>query len=92
MSLFSRLFGSKASADDTPSAQSVEYEGFRITPQPMKEAQGFRLCAVVEKDVNGERKSHHLIRADTIADFDACVEASIAKAKQMIDQQGERLF
>ncbi|MGH1578880.1 HlyU family transcriptional regulator [Planktotalea sp.] len=92
MSLFSRLFGSKPSVEAKPTAKVVEYEGFRITPQPMKEAQGFRLCALIEKEVNGERKSHQLIRADTIADFETCADASIAKAKQMIDQQGERLL
>ncbi len=92
MSLFSRLFGSKSSPEAPQAAQAIEYEGFRITPQPMKEAQGFRLSALIEKDVNGVSKSHQLIRADTINDFDACVEASVAKAKQIIDQQGERLF
>jgi hypothetical protein len=90
MSLFSRLFGPKSSAEIMPA--SHEYLGFQITPQPMKEAQGFRLCALIEKEVDGEVKSHRLVRADTISDFDVCTEASIAKAKQMIDQQGVRLF
>ena len=58
----------------------------------MKESQGFRLCAVVEKEIGGAVKTHRLIRADTIADIEQCREASIAKAKQMIDQMGERLF
>ena len=91
MSLLSRIFGSK-SPSEPPKDISVEYQGLRIKPEPMKEAQGFRLCAVIEKEVGGEIKSHRLIRADTISDFDQCVEASIAKAKQMIDQMGERLF
>ena len=92
MSLLSRLFGSKDKSESPVKTTSVEYEGFRITPQPMKEAQGYRLCALIEKEVGGALKSHTLIRADTIADFDQCVEASIGKAKQMIDQLGERLF
>ena len=90
MSLFSRLFGAKSS--EAPKDISVEYQGFRITPEPMKEAQGYRLCAVIEKEVGGELKSHRLIRADTIADMEQCIEASVGKAKQMIDQMGERLF
>lgn len=89
MSLLSRLFGSKPK--ETPDL-SVEYQGFRITPEPMKESQGFRLCAVIEKEVDGVLKSHRLIRADTIGDFDQCAGASVGKAKQMIDQMGERLF
>ncbi|MDG1076130.1 MAG: HlyU family transcriptional regulator [Planktotalea sp.] len=50
------------------------------------------MCAVIEKEIGGEVKTHRLIRADTIADIEQCREASIAKAKQMIDQMGERLF
>ncbi|MGB7317107.1 MAG: HlyU family transcriptional regulator [Planktotalea sp.] len=93
MSLLSWLFRSKS--NESPAAKkaaAVEYQGFRITPDPMKEAQGYRLCALIEKEIGGELQSHHLIRADTISDFDACVEASVAKARQMIDQQGDRLF
>jgi len=37
-------------------------------------------------------KTHNLVRADTINDYDEAVKASIGKAKQMIDEQGERLF
>lgn len=91
MSLFSRLFRPKLSAPK-PKSAAVEYQGFQITPQPMKEAQGFRLCALIEKEVDGELKSHQLIRADTISDFDVCVDACVDKAKQMIDQQGARIF
>lgn len=90
MSLLSRLFGSKKS--ESPVDTSVEYQGFRITPAPMKESQGFRLCAVIEKEVDGEMKSHRLFRADVIADIHQCSDASIAKAKQMIDQMGVCLF
>lgn len=90
MSLLSKLFGGGKSEPET--VKAFEYKGFRITPEPMKEAQGYRLCAVIEKEIDGETKSHRLIRADTIASVDVCSEAAIAKAKQMIDQMGERLF
>ncbi|MEP3940561.1 HlyU family transcriptional regulator [Planktotalea sp.] len=91
--MFSKLFGLKPKASKAPKPeQSETYEGFRITPEPMKEQQGYRLCAVIEKEVGGELKTHRLIRADTISDIDVCREASIAKAKQMIDQLGDRLF
>lgn len=90
MSLLSRLFGSKNGK--SPAATSVEYKGFQIKPEPMKESQGFRLCATIEKEVDGVLKTHRLIRADTIADFEQCNDASVAKVKQMIDQMGERLF
>ena len=84
MSLFSKLFGG-----GTPKPVSAEeYEGYKITPTPVKEPRGFRISATIEKD----GQTHEMIRADTYASSDTAVEASIAKAKQVIDQMGDRLF
>ncbi|SNS36961.1 HlyU family transcriptional regulator [Antarctobacter heliothermus] len=92
MSLLKRLFGG-GGADKTPAAAaSIDYEGFRITPQPSSEGGQYRIGALIEGEVNGETKTHHLIRADLIRDADEAVDASIRKAKQMIDQMGARLF
>ena len=89
MSLFSKLFGGGAA----PAAPEPEtYEGFRIFPEPIKEGGGYRLGARIEKEVGGETRVHHLIRADVFQAEDEAVKYSLSKAKQMIDQQGERLF
>ena len=90
MSLFSKLFG----GGDAPkeAARPETYKGFSITPESMPAGSEFRIAAKIEKDVNGETKTHHLIRADTISDLEAAREASVNKAKVMIDQQGEGLF
>ena len=88
MSILKKLFGG-----GTPPEPTVEtYEGFRIMPQPMKESGGFRLGARIEKDIGGETKVHDLIRADTFQSRDEADAASIRKARQMIDEQGDRLF
>ncbi|MDJ0821407.1 MAG: HlyU family transcriptional regulator [Paracoccaceae bacterium] len=92
MSWFSRLFGGGDSAASAPSAEPVEYEGFRIYPEPMAEDGQFRLAARIEKEVDGETKEHHLIRADVLRDRESAEEAAIQKAQQMIDQMGDRLF
>ncbi|MBV6635237.1 MAG: hypothetical protein KI788_04965 [Mameliella sp.] len=92
MSLLKRLFGGNGGGAETPAAQTVEYEGFRITPQPAAEGGQFRIGALIEGEVNGEPRTHQLIRADMIRDRDEAEEASIRKAKQMIDQMGIRLF
>ena len=89
MSLLSRLFGGGAPKE---AAEPEIYEGFSITPKPMSAGGEFRISAMIEKEVDGETKSHHLIRADTMSDLEAAKEASVNKAKVMIDQQGERLF
>lgn len=88
MSLFSKLFG--GGAPKGPVAE--EYNGFRIFAEPMKDGKRYRIAARIEKDVDGELKSHQLIRADTLEGSEAAVAASQAKAKQVIDQQGDRLF
>ncbi len=86
MPFWSRLFGSSpANPTETP---GEDYNGFRITPSPAKTNGQFRVGARIEKD--GRR--HEMIRADTIASEDEARAISLAKARQMIDQQGERLF
>ncbi len=91
MSLLKRLFGGGGGADDAPAATET-HSGFRIVPEPMKDSGGWRLAARVEKDFGEETKVHRLIRADTFQDRDAAVSASIVKAKQVIDEQGDQLF
>ena len=58
----------------------------------MKDSGGWRLAAQIEKKIDDDTKTHRLIRADTFQDREAAVSASIAKAKQVIDEQGDRLF
>lgn len=90
MSLLSKLFGGAKAAEKA--AQSVEYQGFAITPTPIREGSKFRISARIDKDVAGEMLSHTLIRADVMDGMDDAAEASLRKAKQMIDEQGEGLF
>lgn len=88
MNLIKRLFGGGKPDAPKSSPATVEYSGFTITPKPLNEAGGYRLSAIIEK---GEQ-AHHLIRADTIRDLEEAQTASIAKAKQVIDEQGDRMF
>lgn len=88
MSLFSKLFG----GGKTPELEPVAYNGFEIFPDLISEGGKYRLSARVEKTVDGERKTHLLIRADVFDSREQAESFSIAKAKQVIDEQGERLF
>jgi hypothetical protein len=88
MSLFSRLFGGSGK----PETQPEVYKEFRIFPEPQSDSGGYRLAARIEKEVGGETKVHHLLRADQIQSLDEAEAFSIRKAKQVIDEQGERLF
>jgi len=95
MSLLSRLFGRRDTGDapaPAPAGPAEDYQGFTITPEPIRDGGAWRIGARIEKEVGGERKSHHLIRADTLDTAEAAADASLAKARVLIDQQGERLF
>ena len=89
MSLWSRLFGGKEGPAKNP---PETHEGFTIYPEPINEGSRWRVSARIEKQIGGELKSHRLIRADTFQSLEEAVSASRAKAVQMIDEQGVRLF
>ena len=88
MSLLSKLFGSKPE----PKAEPINYNGFSIYAEPTKTDGGYRVCARIEKDINGEVKTHVLIRADTISSLEEATSTTVRKAKQVIDEQGDRIF
>lgn len=87
MSLLKRLFGSKPAED-----LAEPYNGYRIVVAPMVEGSKYRLAARIEKDVDGETLVHQVIRADTFDDLAQAQSVSLAKAKQVIDEQGKALF
>ncbi len=92
-SFFSRIFGSSAPTTRTEAAASaIVHNDFQIIPEPIAEGAVYRIAARIEKTIDGETKTHRLIRADTRSTRDEAVDASVAKAKQAIDQLGLALF
>ncbi|MGY3439429.1 MULTISPECIES: HlyU family transcriptional regulator [unclassified Marinovum] len=93
MSLLKRLFGGGDKGGSTPTGpEPVEHNGFLIYADPAKASGGYRIGARIEKDIDGTLKSHTMIRADVISSADEALDASINKAKQMINEQGDRIF
>lgn len=88
MPFWSRLFTTSPATPDPRPAGAEDHKGFRITPTPIREGGQYRVSALIEKD--GQR--HDLIRADTMASLEEATAISLAKARQMIDEQGDRLF
>lgn len=88
MSIFSKLFGGGSAPEPEPEI----YKEFRIFPEPEKDASGFRIAGRIEREVGGEVKSHRFLRADTMQSKEECEKFTILKAKQIIDEQGDRLF
>ncbi len=91
MPFWSRFFGGKP-AEEPASEAPEEHKGFRITPRPIREGAHCRVAARIEKEVAGVPRVHDLVRADTVASPDEARTLSLAKARQVIDEQGDRLF
>ncbi|MDD9738696.1 MULTISPECIES: HlyU family transcriptional regulator [Marinovum] len=93
MSLFKKLFGGGSGAGAAKSDPEPEdYNGFLIYPQPDKQSGGYRIGARIEKEIGGELRRHDLIRADIVSDPEEAERMSLLKARQVIDEQGDRLF
>lgn len=91
MSFFKKLFGGGAPAAEAP-APTAHHEGFVIHATPYQAEGQWQMCGIIEKQVDGELKSHRFIRADRFAGRDDAVEMTFMKARQIIDQSGTRLF
>jgi len=84
MKFFKTLFGSK------PTEETFEiYKDFRIIVEPMREGSKYRLAARIENEVDGEVQTQQVIRADTFDSLEQANEVSLAKAKQVIDEQAK---
>lgn len=93
MSFFKKLFGGGGSGakKDQP-IDSVDHHGFTIETKSMDADGQFRVCADISKEVDGEVRTHRLIRADIFPTKQGASDESIRKAKIMIKEQGDRLF
>lgn len=90
MSIFSKLFGGGEPSE--PAGPNEIYKGFRIFAEPAKEGSRFRVGARIEMDDGDDTRTHHLIRADVLETRELAVEVSVSKARQVIDEQGARIF
>ena len=87
------LFGSKqAPGRAEREAPPVEYKGFTIRPAPYQESGQFQTAGYIDKTIDGVVKTHRFVRADRQPDYDGAVAFTVMKARQLVDEQGERLF
>jgi hypothetical protein len=94
MSFLSKLFGGGAASEAGPakSAAEEEYKGFLIRATPMAVGSEHQLAGTIEKEIGGELKSYKFVRADRLGSRDEAAARAIDKGRQLIDEQGERLF
>ena len=89
--LWDRLMGVSA-AEEEVVADAVEYKGYRIRPKPYQAGSQYQTSGTIEKDFPAGVKEHRFVRAESHPSKDDAVEFSILKARQIIDQQGDRMF
>lgn len=89
--LLSRLSGEGAAGPEAAAAE-VEYKGYLIRPASYKNNGQYQTSGTIRKETTEGAKEHKFIRADTYASLDDANAFAIMKAKQLIDQQGDRMF
>ncbi len=96
MSFLKKLFGGGSDSDGDAGGRKVldseEYQGFTIKAIEMKAGSEFQLSGAIEKEIDGEQKVHTFVRADRLPSADQAAASTLSKGRQIIDEQGERLF
>jgi hypothetical protein len=95
--LWMRLVGGRESAgsEEAPEealAEAVEYKGFRIRPAPYPAKGQYQTAGIIEKELASGMKQHRFVRAETHPSKDDAAAFAIAKGRQIIDEQGDRIF
>ena len=72
--------------------EPVEYNGYTIQPAPQRQSSGWNTAGVIRKEFPDGMREHRFVRVDTHTSKDDAVAFSVLKARQIIDEQGERLF
>ena len=98
MSFLKSLFGFGKSGSSTGSSgpaatvKNVEHKGFLVEAQPYAAEGQFQVAGLISKEIDGTRREHRFVRADRFATREDAADIALMKARQMIDQQGDRLL
>ncbi len=89
-----RLTGGGDSGETAPgpSGPAVEYEGYAIHAIPRRQGSQWLTAGLITKEFPNGVKEHHFIRAETHASQDDAKAFAVLKAKQIIDERGDKLF
>jgi hypothetical protein len=93
MSFLKRLFSRAPAEPAAPPSREIDHKGFTIRAEPYGAEGGqYQTAGRVSKEVGGEVKEHRFVRADRFASLEDALEFSLSKGRQIVDEQGERLF
>lgn len=91
---FSKIFGGgkESGGGGVKRGDPVTYEGLTIQAAPEPAGDQWRLAGVIVKKSEDGDLERSFMRADTFPSRDEAESFAIRKGKQIIDEQGERLF
>ncbi|WP_375055805.1 HlyU family transcriptional regulator [Zobellella sp. DQSA1] len=87
-----KKLGKATSTTTAPHFEPVSYQGFDIYPEPKAESGQYRLQGRIVQLKDGTQRGYLLIRSDVLPSAEQAAELMIAKAKRVIDENGEHLF
>ncbi len=88
--LFARLRGS--SRRRCVRGEEVIHGDYRIRPEPFEQDGRWITAGVIIRDTPEGRREYRFVRADSHASAEQALAFSVTKARQIIDQLGDRLF
>ncbi len=82
------------SAETAPGARgpAVAYQGYAIHPAPRRQGSQWLTAGLITKAYPDGAKEHYFIRAETHPSQDDASAFAVVKAKQIIDERGDKLF
>lgn len=91
MSILKRLFGGGGGGPAAPAARE-EYNGYAVVATPFAAEGQYQVSGIISKEIDGIRQEHRFIRADRFSSLEEAASFSLVKARQIIDQNGDRMF
>ena len=94
VSFLKKLFTSSGaeSSAKIERGEAVEHKGFRIQPAPEAEGGQWRVAGYIIDGAEEGSKELKFIRADLFSSQEEASAVAIRKGRQIIDEQGPRLF
>ena len=94
MSFLKSLFGlgDKSANAAATVAKEAEHNGFHIAAKPYAEQGQFQVAGLISKTIDGTVREHKFVRADRFGTMEEAADFAILKGRQIIDQQGDRIF
>ena len=88
MGFFSKLFGSKEKTEQAAVVEPVEYKGFNIYQEALAESGQYRVAGRIEKEIDGEVKSHRFIRSDVVSNKNDAERTNAEKISNVYRSNG----